>query len=153
MLRKVDKRSFNFEPCHRGAFGEIRTHTALLLRQSPLPVGLQEVVSCQELASCCRVSQTRVLLYELATGGGPKWVRTTAAGFSVRSTTTIYTIDPFACIHVNFYETRGNRIVSPPPEEHLHAMQGLKRNSLSFPSGRWQPMHLFAPPHLRSSHA
>ena len=37
MLRKVDKRSVNFEPCHRGAFGEIRTHTALLLRQSPLP--------------------------------------------------------------------------------------------------------------------
>ena len=35
----------------------------------PLPVGLQKVVSSEELASSSRKSQSRVLLHKLATGG------------------------------------------------------------------------------------
>lgn len=66
MLRKVDKRSFNFEPCHRGAFGEIRTHTALLLRQSPLPVGVRrQMAGVDGIAPPLRDSESPVpLLYE-----------------------------------------------------------------------------------------
>ncbi len=40
----------------------------------PLPVGLQKVVSSEELASSSRESQSRVLLYKLATGGAVSWI-------------------------------------------------------------------------------
>ena len=154
----------NYTTIKGGTCGGIRTHTTLLLRQLPLPLGYAsilvletglepvlpygkrilsplrlpvppfQVVSCQELASCCRVSQTRVLLHELATGGGPEWERSTASGFSVPCTTTNYTTDPF-CLHSHewywhFATQRGignsNSLEALHlTEEHLHAMQGF----------------------------